>query len=527
MSSIFSNQLSEPVNQIQTLRQAESTPVDNTAANVINAITGLAKVGSDAYTVNQNKKVISSASDFAAKQMAAVDQNPNYSYADAMAKIAANTRGLLVSNPQLTSEIQGSVRAVTGANVTEEHAKQQAHAERAAQVSTDTTQATFFQKAASEGILYKRPDGTVDKERTEKYGQDAFARDHALDMMKAQTVNKENRSDVVRRDFEPFYNDFVTDKTTLLGNVVQSMDVKDGKYSLEQQRALSQSIDEATESSSQQIRAQVLKAGGSYADAGEFEARFRKHAETTKANYTGDYGAANTQAANAQWVANRNKEQAAELLPVAVILGSAGVSVGAGDLKMLSKNSDYKGITNATTQLNALNNTLINGESFSTVPVAEKGYVVRTTYASLVDNLKRANNTTPEVLNTIGNGVKVMSQASTTPSSAADQVNGANFFNREDFKQALPQLAKNPATAPAITSAAQTRLIYVDALIKDKFKTISGLKYDPKTNTTGDSYVNQLIQNIDNLYSYSGNQSGQSLQDYKSELFNLPVEGQP
>lgn len=539
MANAFQQELATPSGGAQIFAQPASDPVDNSVANAINAVSGLAKMGFNEYKNFQQDKTIRGVTQSIALNQQAVSQG-KMRIGDADLKDNAALSAAIVANPHLAIELRQAAIAVKGTDVTAELDQAARHDAEQAEAAQDSATSMFIQTSAQSGFAPTKADGSFDQEKMVDYGIKEQKRRQAIELLKSQNSSstQAEREDVRRTKYErDVYASFSESKLDVLRDTVGrfNTEITRGTITPERENALVEASVQGIESSVRDLRAEVLAAGNTSSDADFFEAKFRASADAWTGQLTGEKSLAKRTSDNASWIKSNMFIDVADKLPVVTALSNSGINLDKLDIEDLREQEGQlpeTGFSLGTTYNGAdyvpLSGLLSNsakvisyGKDWKNLDsVQEQTEVYRVANKTLNDGLNNFEDTTPDERIGLTNSLNVHVQAGSDVNNSVDSaVKFADYYNRPSLRNSLSKLSKDGSTSNKVEKLSDARLDYVSEMIK---RAVGNLNYNPDTGRTGNAYTDALLGNIDTFYPYSSPKDT-PIDTFKNELMGVEV----
>ena len=530
MSNIFQTELSAPQSQMQVFKQLPSESADNSVANTINAITGLAQIGTKAYQEKKETDLFKGYSAEVAKVLTARDQGKiKAGAADIQLNNIATQH--IVANPQHTDRFRSVLTTMAGTNIQAEIDESARHEADAAQARGDTVFNSGVQFAAQLGYAPRSADGSFNQEKMFDFGTRARARDAKAAALKARnsSTSAGEREDIRRTSFEKeLYADFGESKVKLLKESISEWQRNNPEADPGTDRDLAIVLTQGVEASANEVRELALNSGMTHSDANAFEIQFRKDAKVWTSMFTGDKAASKLAK---EWVdfadttATMSAIEQQPLIHKASMIGLKPRTTNVTKLKRLFAPSDsmssteYKGDSPATLNdvLRSSVKVLADGGRFRERSVEEQEETYIDSVAYLNQQLPQFEAASPDVRNGITNALGVHIEVANQTDNLENAVKFANYYNQPKVKLALERLNKDSNTSDKVMKISDERLKFVVDTIN---KTKGEFKYNPTTGTTDNLYINSLLGNLNTFYAYSSPKDT-PLDTFKNELFGV------
>lgn len=537
MANVFQQELSQPTASAPVFSQPAADPVDNSVANAINAVSGLAKLGAKEYKNFQQDKTIKGVTRTIAMNQQAVAQG-KMKIGDADLKDSATLSAAIVANPHLAADLRQAAITVKGTDVTAELDEAARHDQQQAEAAQDTATNLFIQTAAQSGFAPTKPDGSFDLEKMVEYGIKERKRTQDVELLKVKnsSTTAGEREDSRRTGYEPIYTAFSEGKIEALQSTISNIGVDPvtGRPSPEDEQNLLVATTQGVEDAVSQLRSEALNAGLTSNDADFFEAKFRDSAKKWTDLFTGERSVANRASDNLKWIKANSQIQVANEYPNVWALSNSGVNLEKIDIEEIRQQEQSlpaEGVTLGTQYKGEpyiplsglLNNSaaaISYGKEFKSFNSQEQVEVYKVADKTLKDGLSNFEATSPDERIGLTNSLNIhVEAASDVNNSVNSAVKFATFYNRPALRESLSKLSRDSATSNKVERLSDNRILYVEEMIS---RSVGNLKYNPDTGRTGNAYADALLGNIDTFYPYSSPKDV-PIDTFKNDLFGAEV----
>lgn len=551
-NNVFQTILPEGQNQGQIFSQPPSSPVDNTAANAINAVGGLLKIGTEAYNKNQQDKLVKGLAGNAGKYMAAVNQG-TMKHADMMTKLSAETSAASAANPQLIPEFRQAVIGVTGTDITAEHAKDLAHADNLEKSQRDTAVNFNTQTAVNAGAGVYNDKNELDVYATAEVGKRLAARNAALEQARINKSLLPSAADAKAEDERQLTNAAEGLYGDQFGSVTQRalnmFNESGGNISQQQLEQLGQGVQAHELAWNIEFNRLADSLGTDIDTRAKVKAYHDTSIKLLKTWATGDLNEATSKTRVLTALQKNPAITVAEQLSLATgyseNFGAVGANLALTELPKAysntiseqannltasqSTNLPFEPITvgkedvqNANYTANTFN--LNTGRiTLASVPPQAQASHVSDAMKALKEYEVTFDSFKPLQQENSVNTMIVVSDANNTASSPKSIEVYAKYWNRPEFKNTFDKIIERGVNSAKSSKIANERSDYAVNKING-LKATTSVVYDIKTGKTNSPLVNELIENLNTFYPYTSDAKTEDLETLKASLFGVKEE---